>query len=392
MNIHEYQAKELLRSYGIVTTVGATLDKAAQAAKTAAQISGPPWVVKAQIHAGGRGAGHFIDAGPEGGGVHLAKTADEASERAQQMLGACLVTKQTGAAGRAVHTVLIEQGADIKKELYLSVLIDRRTGRVAFVASSEGGMDIEAVAEKTPEKICVMPIDPVTGPLVFQLRRIADVLGVPVKQVADLIAKLYRLFTQKDCALIEINPLVVTGQDTLLALDGKINFDDNSLYRQKDIEALRDPREEDPAEREAEQWGLSYVRLDGDIGCMVNGAGLAMATLDILTLHGGQPANFLDVGGGASAEQVTKAFSLIVSDTRVKSVLVNIFGGIMRCDTIAEGIISAARTLELQLPLVVRLAGTNVELGKAMLAESGLAIQAADDLDQAAALAAKAGR
>jgi succinyl-CoA synthetase beta subunit len=378
MNIHEYQAKVLLKDYGAPVADGRVADTPEEVAAIARELGGETFVVKAQIHAGGRG---------KGGGIKLVKTLQELHAEADRMLGKPLITPQTGPKGRLVRRVYVVKDTIIARELYLSLLVDRGSGRVAFVASTEGGVDIEAVAANTPEKIATLTVDPASGLSPFHGRIIASALkleGPLAKQCEKLVASLYKLFVEKDANLVEINPLVVTKEGNLLCLDAKIAFDDNALFRHADIAALRDLGEEEPAEVEASRLGLSYVKLDGSIGCMVNGAGLAMATMDIIKLHGAEPANFLDVGGGASKERVTEAFKIILSDPHVKGVLVNIFGGIMRCDTIAEGIIAAAREMRLTVPLVVRLEGTNVELGKKMLRESGLAIIPADDLDDAA--------
>jgi succinyl-CoA synthetase beta subunit len=378
MNIHEYQAKALLKDYGAPTAEGRVAASPEEAAAHASALGGDVFVVKAQIHAGGRG---------KGGGIKLVKTLSELHAEAARMLGMTLVTPQTGPKGRLVRHVYIVKDTSIARELYLSLLVDRGSGRIAFVASTEGGVDIEAVAANSPEKIVTLSVDPASGISDFHGRIIALALrleGALAKQCASLVRSLYRLFVEKDASLIEINPLVVTKEGNLLCLDAKIGFDDNALFRHKDIAALRDVHEEDPAEVEAGDLGLSYVKLDGAIGCMVNGAGLAMATMDIIKLHGGEPANFLDVGGGADKKRVTEAFKLILSDPNVKAVLVNIFGGIMRCDIIAEGIIAAVREMKLAVPLIVRLEGTNVARGKELLAQSGLAITPADDLDDAA--------
>jgi succinyl-CoA synthetase beta subunit len=378
MNIHEYQAKELLRKYGVATPKGKpayTVDEALAAAR---ELAGPVWVVKAQIHAGGRG---------KGGGVKVVKSLDDVAAEAGRMLGMTLVTHQTGPQGKQVNRLYIEDGCDIKRELYLSMLVDRATSSIIIMASTEGGMDIEEVAEKTPEKIVKVSIDPATGLQAFHTRKIAFALGLEGAQIsncATLITGLYKAFTDLDAAMVEINPLVVTGAGDVICLDAKVGFDDNALFRHADIEALRDESEEDPMEREAGKHALNYVKLDGNIGCMVNGAGLAMATMDIIKLAGGLPANFLDVGGGATKDRVTEAFKLILSDPNVEGILVNIFGGIMRCDVIAEGIITAAREVSLGVPLVVRLEGTNVDLGKKILAESGLPVLSADNLADAA--------
>ncbi len=388
MNVHEYQAKAILRDYGVPVPRGQAAFAPEEAITTANELGGPVWVVKAQIHAGGRGKGHFKEpeAG-EKGGVRIAKSLDDVRIFADQMLSRTLVTLQTGAGGRVVKRLLIEEGAAIARELYLSFLVDRATSRVAVIASTEGGMNIEDVAHNTPEKIFTMSIDPATGFQQFHGRQVAFALGLKgdqVKQCVKLIGNLYRAFTEKDMSLLEINPLIVTEKGDLVCLDAKLNFDGNALYRHADIMNMRDLDEEDPAEVLASRYDLSYVKLDGNIGCLVNGAGLAMATMDIIKLYGEEPANFLDVGGGASKEKVTEAFKIILSDPNVKGILVNIFGGIMRCDIIAEGIIAAARETHLNVPLVVRLEGTNVELGKQILSGSGLAIIPAGDLGEAA--------
>jgi succinyl-CoA synthetase beta subunit len=378
MNIHEHQAKVLLKAYGAPVADGRVAASAQEAADHARALGGEIFVVKAQIHAGGRG---------KGGGIKLVKTLSELHAEADRMLGMTLVTAQTGPKGRLVRHVYVVKDAAIARELYLSLLVDRGSGRVAFVASTEGGVDIEAVAAKTPEKIAMLTVDPASGISDFHGRTIASALGLEgslAQQCGSLVKSLYRLFVEKDASLIEINPLVVTKEGNLVCLDAKVAFDDNALFRHEDIAALRDIDEEDPAEVEAANLGLSYVKLDGSIGCMVNGAGLAMATMDIIKHYGGEPANFLDVGGGADQERVTEAFTIILSDPHVNAVLVNIFGGIMRCDTIAEGIIAAARETHIAVPLIVRLEGTNVERGKRLLAQSGLAITPADDLDDAA--------
>ncbi|RMH41823.1 MAG: ADP-forming succinate--CoA ligase subunit beta [Alphaproteobacteria bacterium] len=388
MNIHEYQAKSLLRSYGAPVADGRVVLKADEAKTAAGELEGPIWVVKAQIHAGGRGKGHFKEpeAG-EKGGVRLARSVEEAAEEARKMLGRTLVTHQTGPEGKKVNRVYIEEGAAIARELYLAVLIDRKTSRISFVCSTEGGMDIEEVAASTPEKILSFSVDPATGVQPFHGRRIAFALGLEgaqVKQCVKLVDTLYRLFTEKDAELVEINPLIVTEGGDLRCLDAKMGFDDNALYRHPDIAELRDETEEDPKELEASKYDLNYIALDGDIGCMVNGAGLAMATMDIIKLYGAEPANFLDVGGGATREKVAAAFKIITSDPKVKGILVNIFGGIMRCDIIAEGVVEAVREVGLKVPLVVRLEGTNVEKGKEILDNSGLDVISADNLDDAA--------
>jgi len=387
MNIHEYQAKALLQKFGVAVPKGAVAYTPQEAEKAARSLAGPAYVVKAQIHAGGRGAGRFQDNPGGKGGVRVVKSPEEAGKAAAEMLGHVLVTKQTGPKGREVKRIYVEEGCDIKRELYLGMLIDRKTSRVTVMASTEGGMEIEEVAAKTPEKIIRVAIDPATGLKDFHARKLAFGLGLEGKQVAaaiKFILAMYQAFTRLDASIVEINPLVVTGAGEIVALDAKMNFDDNALFRHADIEEMRDEAEEDPTELEAAKHQLNYVKLDGNIGCMVNGAGLAMATMDIIKLYGSSPANFLDVGGGATKERVTAAFKLILSDPHVEGILVNIFGGIMRCDVIAEGIVAAAREVSLQVPLVVRLEGTNVKLGKKILAESGLPILSADDLADAA--------
>lgn len=384
MNIHEYQAKAVLAKYGVAVPKGAPAFSVEEAVKAATKLGGPVWVVKSQIHAGGRG---------KGGGVKVVKSIDDVKKEAKRMLGMTLVTHQTGPAGKTVNRLYIEDGSDIARELYLSVLVDRATSRIAFIASTEGGMDIEEVAAKTPEKILTFSVDPASGISSFHGRKVAYALGLEgdqVKQGVALIQKLYAAFVAEDMSLLEINPLVVTGTGDLVCLDAKMNFDDNALFRHKDLVALRDLDEEDPAEVEASNYDLNYIKLDGAIGCMVNGAGLAMATMDIIKLYGSEPANFLDVGGGATKEKVTAAFKLILSDPNVEGILVNIFGGIMRCDIIAEGVVAAAKEVSLGVPLVVRLEGTNVELGKKIMAESGLPIISADDLADAAEKIVKA--
>ncbi|MBL4615019.1 MAG: ADP-forming succinate--CoA ligase subunit beta [Magnetovibrio sp.] len=384
MNIHEYQAKQLLAKYGVAVPNGKVAYTAPEAEAVAKELGGPVWVVKAQIHAGGRG---------KGGGVKIVKSVEDVRDAANDMLGMQLITHQTGPDGKEVKRVYIEEGCDIARELYLSYLIDRATSRVTVMASTEGGMDIEEVAEKTPEKILTVTIDPATGMLPFHARQVAFGLGLEGKQVGaavKLMLGMYKAFNELDASMMEINPLVVTGSGAVMALDAKMNFDDNALFRQKDVAELRDEDEEDPAELEAARHDLNYIKLDGNIGCMVNGAGLAMSTMDIIQLFGGTPANFLDVGGGATKERVTTAFKLILSDANVEGILVNIFGGIMRCDVIAEGVVAAAREVSLNVPLVVRLEGTNVELGKKILAESGLPIVSADDLGDAAQKIVKA--
>ncbi|MBT7363304.1 MAG: ADP-forming succinate--CoA ligase subunit beta [Rhodospirillaceae bacterium] len=387
MNIHEYQAKGLLAKFGVSVPRGAVAYTPDEASKAAKELGGDIWVVKSQIHAGGRGAGHFAENPDGGGGVRLARSDDEVRAHAEAMLGQTLVTKQTGPDGKEVKRIYVEEGCDIARELYLSLLVDRETSRIVIVASTEGGMDIETVAEETPEKIAQVAIDPVTGIMPFHTREIAFGLGLEgsqIKSAAKFLTAMYKAFLELDASMVEINPLVVTGSGDVIALDAKMNFDDNALYRQADVEVLRDEDEEDPMELEASKHELNYIKLDGSIGCMVNGAGLAMATMDIVKLHGSAPANFLDVGGGATKERVTSAFKIILSDPNVEGILVNIFGGIMRCDVIAEGIVAAAREVSLHVPLVVRLEGTNVDLGKKILAESGLPIVSADDLGDAA--------
>jgi succinyl-CoA synthetase beta subunit len=388
MNVHEYQAKQLLKGFGVPVAQGGAAFTPAEAVTAAQGLPGPVWVVKAQIHAGGRGKGKFKEAAAgDKGGVRIVKSVDEVKTAAEQMLGNTLVTIQTGPAGRVVKRVFVEDGSAIERELYLSALVDRVTSRVAFIASTEGGMDIEKVAHDTPEKIVTLSIDPATGYEPFHGRKIAAALkltGDQIDQCVKLIGSLYRAFVDKDMSLLEVNPLVVTKAGKLLCLDAKINFDDNALFRHKDLQELRDVEEEDPAEVEASKSDLNYVKLDGQIGCMVNGAGLAMATMDIIKLYGMEPANFLDVGGGATKEKVAAAFKIILSDPAVKGILVNIFGGIMRCDIIAEGVVAAAKEMAIKVPLVVRLEGTNVELGKEILAKSGLKIVPADNLADAA--------
>jgi len=394
MNIHEYQAKALLRQYGVPVSDGRVVLKAEEAKTAAGELDGPLWVVKAQIHAGGRGKGHFVEPeAAEKGGVRLARSVEEAEQFARQMLGRTLVTIQTGPAGKQVNRIYIEDGSDIERELYLALLIDRKTSRVSFVASTEGGMSIEDVAHETPEKILSFDVDPATGFSDFHGRRVAFALkleGNQVKQCVALVKNLYRLFIEKDMDMLEINPLVVMTNGNLKCLDAKLGFDGNAMYRHADIAALRDESEEDPKELAASKFDLNYIALDGEIGCMVNGAGLAMATMDIIKLYGAEPANFLDVGGGATKEKVTEAFKIITSDPNVKGILVNIFGGIMRCDIIAEGVLAAVKEVGLQVPLVVRLEGTNVELGKKIINESGLNVIAADNLSDAAQKIVKA--
>ncbi len=384
MNIHEYQAKAVLAEFGVPTLKGGVAYTPAEAVAIAKDLGGPVWVVKAQIHAGGRGLG---------GGVKVVKSLDDVKAEAQNILGMQLVTHQTGPEGKEVKRIYIEDGCMIANELYVSFLVDRETSRVSIIASSEGGMSIEDVAEKTPEKILNISIDPASGLSGFHCRKIAfgiGLLGKEASACAKVIASLYNAFMAKDAALLEINPLVVTNDGDVVILDAKMGFDGNALYRHKDIVELRDPDEEDPMELEAAKHELNYIRLDGSIGCMVNGAGLAMSTMDIIKLSGGEPANFLDVGGGATTERVTEAFKIILSDPNVKGILVNIFGGIMRCDVIAEGVVAAAKEISLNVPLVVRLAGTNVEKGIEILANSGLPIISADDLGDAAVKIVKA--
>lgn len=387
MNIHEYQAKGLLGRYGVPVPRGGVAYTPEEAVRVAEGLGGGVFVVKAQIHAGGRGKGHFQE-DPQGkGGVRVVKSVEDVAANAKAMLGRTLVTVQTGPAGKEVGRVYVEEGCDIARELYLSLLVDRKSGRVTIIASTEGGMAIEEVAAATPEKILTIAIDPATGLSDFHARKVAFGLGLEGKQVnaaVGFLKALYKAFTELDASLVEINPLVVTGAGQLIALDAKMGFDDNALFRHQEVEELRDESEQDPTETEAEKASLNYVKLDGNIGCMVNGAGLAMATMDIIKLEGGEPANFLDVGGGATRERVTTAFKLILSDPNVEGILVNIFGGIMRCDVIAEGVVEAAREVSLHVPLVVRLEGTNVERGKQILAESGLPILSADDLGDAA--------
>lgn len=386
MNLHEYQAKALFREYGVDiprSILAKTPDEAVTAAE---ELGGSVWVVKAQVHAGGRG---------KAGGVKVAKSLEEVRQYAAGMIGNTLKTKQTGDIGLPINMVLIEEGLSIVNELYLSAVVDRATRRVSFIASADGGMDIEEVAEKTPEKIISVGVDPSAGYFPYIGRRVGFALGLnknQVGQLAKLMEGLYKLFVDKDLSMVEINPLIVTEEGKLLALDAKIGIDDNALYRHKDLADMRDPTQEDERENKAQELELNYVALDGNIGCMVNGAGLAMATMDIVKLHGGEPANFLDVGGGATAERVKEAFKLILTSPEVKSILVNIFGGIVRCDLIAEGIINAAKEIDLKVPVVVRLQGTNVELGRKMLDESGLAIQSADDLTDAAKRAVAAAK
>lgn len=386
MNIHEYQAKEVLRNFGVATLKGKIASTADEAVAAAKEVGGSLWVVKAQIHAGGRG---------KGGGVKLAKTLDEVKSISEKMIGMNLVTHQTGPEGKDVQKVYVEQGCDIAKEYYVAALIDRATGRIAVMASSEGGMDIEEVAEHNPDAIKKVDVDPAVGLAAFQARELAFAIGIPAEstnKAVSFLMGLYKAFVEKDCSIAEINPLVLTKQGDLLALDAKMNFDSNGLYRQKQIVEYRDFTEEDPTEIEASKFDLAFIKLDGNIGCLVNGAGLAMSTLDIIKLHGETPANFLDVGGGANKEKVTAAFKIILKDPNVKAILVNIFGGIMKCDIIAEGVIAASKEVGLKVPLVVRLEGTNVELGKKLLRDSGLNIIPADDLTDAAKKAVQAVR
>jgi succinyl-CoA synthetase beta subunit len=394
MNIHEYQAKALLRSYGAPVSDGRVVLKAEDAKTAAGEMDGPLWVVKAQIHAGGRGKGHFkeADAG-EKGGVRLTKSVEEAAEEAKKMLGRTLVTHQTGPAGKQVNRIYIEDGSGIETELYLALLVDRQTSRVSFVCSTEGGMDIEEVAASTPEKILSFSVDPASGYQAFHGRRIAFALGLEgkqVKQCVGLMSLLYKAILEKDMEMLEINPLIVTDGGDLKVLDAKVSFDGNAIYRHADINELRDETEEDPKELAASKYDLNYIALDGEIGCMVNGAGLAMATMDIIKLYGAEPANFLDVGGGATKEKVTEAFKIITSDPQVKGILVNIFGGIMRCDVIAEGVVAAVKEVGLKVPLVVRLEGTNVQQGKDIINNSGLDVIAAEDLKDGAQKIVKA--
>ncbi len=394
MNIHEYQAKTLLREYGAPVSDGRVVLKAEDAKTAAGALEGPLWVVKAQIHAGGRGKGKFkeADAGDKGG-VRVTKSVEEAAAEAKKMLGRTLVTHQTGPVGKQVNRIYIEDGAGISRELYLALLVDRQTARVSFVCSTEGGMDIEQVAAKTPDKILSFSVDPATGYQPFHGRRIAFALGLEggqVKQCVALMGTLFKLFVDKDMEMLEINPLIVTDGGELKCLDAKMGFDSNAVYRHADIAALRDETEEDPKELAASKFDLNYIALDGEIGCMVNGAGLAMATMDIIKLYGAAPANFLDVGGSATKEKVTEAFKIITSDPNVKGILVNIFGGIMRCDIIAEGVVAAVTEVGLEVPLVVRLEGTNVEKGKEIINKSGLNVIAADNLSDAAEKIVKA--
>jgi succinyl-CoA synthetase beta subunit len=384
MNIHEYQAKQLLAKFGVSVPRGGAAYTPQEAERVAKDLGGPVWVVKAQIHAGGRG---------KAGGVKVIKAFEDIFPTAEKLLGKVLVTKQTGPQGKEVKRLYIEEGCDIRRELYLSLLIDRATSRITIIASTEGGMDIEEVAAATPDKIHKISIDPATGIQPFHARKVAFGLGLEGKQVnacVKMVLGLYKAFTELDASMVEINPLVVTGAGDVIPLDAKMNFDDNALFRHKEIQELRDESEEDPAEREAARHDLNYIKLDGNIGCMVNGAGLAMSTMDIIKLYGGEPANFLDVGGGATKDRVTEAFKIILRDPNVEGILVNIFGGIMRCDVIAEGVVAAAREVSLNVPLVVRLEGTNVDLGKQILSNSNLPIISADDLADAAEKIVKA--
>jgi succinyl-CoA synthetase beta subunit len=384
MKIHEYQAKEILRRFGVPTPRGIACFSVDEAVEAARKLGGPVWVVKAQIHAGGRG---------KGGGVKLARSLDEVRQHASAILGMRLKTHQTGPEGQTVRRLLIEEGANIAKELYVGMVVDRGSQRVVLMASSEGGMDIEEVAAKTPEKIHKVAIDPASGLAERDAESIARKIGIPESALAqgrDLLKALYRTFDETDASLVEVNPLIVTKDEKVVALDGKMNFDDNALFRHPDIVAMRDLDEEDPAEVEASKHDLSYIQLDGNIGCLVNGAGLAMATMDIIKLYGGNPANFLDVGGGASAEKVTEAFKIMLKNPNLKAILINIFGGIMKCDVIAEGVVTAARQVSLAVPLVVRLEGTNVEIGKKILADSGLPIISAANMAEAAEKVVKA--
>ncbi len=400
MKIHEYQAKEILRQYGVPVLAGGPATTAEEAVEVARQIEGSLWVVKSQIHAGGRGKGRFIEQVDAGaiaaaargedaagkGGVRLARSLDEVRDHATAMLGQTLVTKQTGVEGKQVRTVFVESGCDIATEMYLAVMLDRSNNNILFMASTEGGMNIEDVAHNTPEAIKKVWIDPTAGFASFQGRRLAFGLGMKgktVRSAGKFFSALYDCYMKTDATMVEINPMVIDGQGNVVALDAKVSFDDNALYRHKDIEALRDIHEEDPSEMEAAKWNLSYVKLDGNIGCMVNGAGLAMSTMDIIQFKGAEPANFLDVGGGATTEQVAAAFRIITSDPAVKGILVNIFGGIMQCDVVANGVVAAVKEVGLEVPLVVRLAGTNVEMGREILANSGLDITSAGSLNEA---------
>jgi len=393
MNIHEYQGKQLLAKYGVSVPRGKVAFTVDEAMAAAEEMGSPVYVIKSQIHAGGRGAGRFQNNPGGKGGVRVVNSVEELKKSAEEMLGHVLVTKQTGATGKEVKRLYIEEGCDISRELYLGMLLDRETSRLTMMASTEGGMEIEEVAAATPEKILKIAIDPAVGFKGFHARELAFGLGLKgdqIKSAVKLMTSLYDAFVELDCSLVEINPLVVTGAGHVMALDAKVNFDDNALYRHADVMEMRDTDEEDEKEIEASKFDLSYISLDGSIGCMVNGAGLAMSTMDIIKLCGGEPANFLDVGGGATAEKVTAAFKIILSDPKVEGILVNIFGGIMRCDIIAEGVVTAAREVDIHVPLVVRLEGTNVEEGKQILAESGLPILSADDLGDAAEKVVKA--
>jgi succinyl-CoA synthetase beta subunit len=393
MNIHEYQAKELLQKFGVATPRGKVASSAAEAEQIARELGDVGLVVKAQIHAGGRGKGTFTNGFK--GGVHLCKSPAEARELASEMLGQTLLTHQTGPAGRVVNKVLVAESAEIAREIYFAILLDRATAGPLVVASTEGGVEIETVAAKSPAKIIREPIDALAGLQSFQARKLAKQLAfdsVQLKAASKLFDGLFRTFIGLDCSMVEVNPLVVTSKGEVLALDAKFNFDDNALYRHPDIAAMRDVAEEDPREVEASKHGLNYIGLDGNIACLVNGAGLAMATMDIIKFYGGNPANFLDVGGGATEEQVTEAFKILIADKNVKAILVNIFGGIMKCDVIGQGIINAAHTVHLSVPLIVRLEGTNVEAGKKLITQSGLAVIAADDLADAARKAVKAAK
>lgn len=392
MNIHEYQAKEILKKYGVAVPAGIPAMSVEEAVKAAQSMKTNLYVVKAQIHAGGRGAGHFTDNPSGKGGVRLCKTVDDVKAAAEAMMGKTLVTKQTGPEGKQVQRLYVTDGVDIEKEYYCSVVLDRATSRVTFMVSTEGGMEIEEVAHNNPDAIIRVSVDPASGMSGFHARRLAYGLGLEgnqVKSAVKFFTNLYKCFIETDASIVEINPLILVG-DEVMALDAKMNFDPNALFRQPEIAAMRDESEEDANEKEATDWELSYVRLDGNIGCMVNGAGLAMSTMDIIKLYGGEPANFCDVGGGATAERVTAAFKIILSDPNVKGILVNIFGGIMKCDVIAQGVIAAAKEVKLNVPLVVRLEGTNVDLGKKLMAESGLPIISADNLADAAEKVVKA--
>ncbi|WP_068877915.1 MULTISPECIES: ADP-forming succinate--CoA ligase subunit beta [unclassified Phenylobacterium] len=396
MNIHEHQAKAVLAEFGVAVPRGYPAFSVDEAVEAANKLGGPVFVVKSQIHAGGRGKGRFEGLGPDAkGGVRVVKSVEDVKANAAEMLGRVLVTHQTGPKGKQVNRLYIEEGAAIAKEFYLSLLVDRETSRVSVVASTEGGMDIEEVAHSTPDKIVTFTVDPATGVFPHHGRTLAGALGLKgdlAKQAAKLLEQLYAAFVAKDMAMLEVNPLIVTADDQLRVLDAKVSFDSNALFRHKDVVALRDESEEDPKEIEASKYDLSYIALDGEIGCMVNGAGLAMATMDIIKLYGAEPANFLDVGGGASKEKVTAAFKIITADPNVKGILVNIFGGIMRCDIIAEGVVAAVKEMGLKVPLVVRLEGTNVELGKKIINESGLNVIAANDLSDGAEKIVKAVR